>query len=223
MGWITDKLDNKEYVTVQSLYDHFGFTEVLGVASSGRKSISGPICSAAVILPYDHELSIRPIHTIPKARFRELAHDIRDIALYLEVGWADNYSIERMGKDFGLRTSIVAATSLIDEGEQVSMAFVESHRLDPPPKALSRTSIVYHKDLNRLVDIAIAAEIMAKYSKEEYMRHLSEQYPEYNWNKNYGYPTVAHIAAIKAYGITPYHRELKNIKALRGLNLLYNC
>ncbi|WP_370649580.1 ribonuclease HII, partial [uncultured Muribaculum sp.] len=51
-----------------------------------------------------------------------------------------------------------------------------------------------------------AASILAKTHRDEYMRNLHEQYPQYGWNVNKGYPTRAHRAAIAEYGPTPYHR-----------------
>jgi ribonuclease HII len=52
-----------------------------------------------------------------------------------------------------------------------------------------------------------AASILAKTYRDEYMRQLHEQFPQYHWDKNMGYPTKAHYEAIKQYGITPHHRK----------------
>jgi ribonuclease HII len=52
-----------------------------------------------------------------------------------------------------------------------------------------------------------AASILAKTYRDEYMRQLHEQFPQYHWDKNMGYPTKAHYEAIKQFGITPHHRK----------------
>lgn len=52
-----------------------------------------------------------------------------------------------------------------------------------------------------------AASVLAKTYRDEYMLHLHEQYPQYHWDTNMGYPTKAHYEAIQQYGITPYHRK----------------
>ena len=52
-----------------------------------------------------------------------------------------------------------------------------------------------------------AASVLAKTYRDEYMRRLHEEYPQYHWDKNLGYPTKAHYEAIKQHGITPYHRK----------------
>lgn len=52
-----------------------------------------------------------------------------------------------------------------------------------------------------------AASVLAKTYRDEYMFRLHEQYPQYHWDTNMGYPTKAHYEAIRQYGITPYHRK----------------
>ena len=52
-----------------------------------------------------------------------------------------------------------------------------------------------------------AASVLAKTYRDEYMLHLHEQYPQYHWDTNMGYPTKTHYEAIQQYGITPYHRK----------------
>ena len=52
-----------------------------------------------------------------------------------------------------------------------------------------------------------AASVLAKTYRDDYMRQLHEQYPQYHWDTNMGYPTKAHYEAIKQHGITPYHRK----------------
>ena len=57
-----------------------------------------------------------------------------------------------------------------------------------------------------------AASVLAKTYRDEYMLRLHEQYPQYGWDSNKGYPTAAHYAAIQKYGPTPYHRMSFNLK-----------
>ena len=52
-----------------------------------------------------------------------------------------------------------------------------------------------------------AASVLAKTYRDEYMMKLHQQYPQYHWDTNMGYPTKAHYEAIRQYGITPYHRK----------------
>jgi len=66
-----------------------------------------------------------------------------------------------------------------------------------------------------------AASILAKFSRDEYMKKLHEKYPQYMWSKNAGYLTKEHISAIEKFGISPYHRKsfLKKLQT-RQLSLL---
>ena len=57
-----------------------------------------------------------------------------------------------------------------------------------------------------------AASVLAKTYRDDYMRRLHDEYPMYGWNTNMGYPTAEHYAALKQYGITPYHRLTFNLK-----------
>ena len=56
-----------------------------------------------------------------------------------------------------------------------------------------------------------AASVLAKTYRDDYMNELAEQYPQYDWKNNKGYPTKKHRAAIKEYGITPFHRKSYNL------------
>ena len=59
-----------------------------------------------------------------------------------------------------------------------------------------------------------AASVLAKTWRDEYMTALAADYPEYGWDRNMGYPTPEHIAAIEKYGLTPHHRRSFHPKAL---------
>lgn len=57
-----------------------------------------------------------------------------------------------------------------------------------------------------------AASVLAKTYRDDYMLRLHAEYPQYGWNTNMGYPTAEHYAALKKYGVTPYHRMTFNLK-----------
>ena len=82
------------------------------------------------------------------------------------------------------------------------LALIDGNRLPVGLTVPARTIV---KGDGRFGNIA-AASILAKTHRDEYMRNLHEQYPQYGWNVNKGYPTRAHRAAIAEYGPTPYHR-----------------
>ena len=59
-----------------------------------------------------------------------------------------------------------------------------------------------------------AASVLAKTYRDEYMRKLAQEYPQYGWEKNMGYPTPAHVQAIIDHGYTPHHRKSFHLKQL---------
>ena len=75
-------------------------------------------------------------------------------------------------------------------------------------KDLPHTTIV--KGDGKYLSIA-AASILAKTYRDDYMNRLAEEYPQYDWLSNKGYPTKKHRDAIRQYGITPYHRKSYNL------------
>ena len=75
-------------------------------------------------------------------------------------------------------------------------------------KQLPHTTIV--KGDGKYLAIA-AASILAKTYRDDYMNQLAEEYPQYVWRSNKGYPTKKHREAIKQHGITPYHRKSYNL------------
>ena len=82
--------------------------------------------------------------------------------------------------------------------------------------ALPHTTIV--KGDGKYLAIA-AASILAKTYRDDYMNRLAEEYPQYDWRSNKGYPTKKHRQAIREYGVTPYHRLSYNLTGTEELTL----
>ena len=61
-----------------------------------------------------------------------------------------------------------------------------------------------------------AASVLAKTYRDDYMLRLHGEYPQYGWDRNKGYPTAEHYAALKQYGPTPYHRMTFNLKITKS-------
>ena len=88
------------------------------------------------------------------------------------------------------------------------MATASKNILGGRGEALPHTTIV--KGDGKYLAIA-AASILAKTYRDDYMNRLAEEYPQYDWLSNKGYPTKKHRDAIRQYGITPYHRKSYNL------------
>jgi ribonuclease HII len=102
-----------------------------------------------------------------------------------------------------LNASFLAMHRAIEQlNPQPQHLLIDGNRFKPYPD-IPHTCVV--KGDGKYEAIA-AASILAKTYRDDYMNRLHEQYPMYDWNRNKGYPTKAHRAAIRQYGPTPYHR-----------------
>lgn len=172
-----------------------------GCDEAGRGCLAGPVYAAAVILPRDFHDPLLNDSKQMSARNRER---LRTIIEREAVAWAvEAVSAERIDAINILNASF--------EGMSLAAA-----RLDPAPEFLAidgnrfRTSlkIPYRcivKGDATYADIA-AASVLAKTYRDDCMRQLAEEYPQYGWASNKGYPTREHRLAIRRYGLTPYHR-----------------
>ena len=172
-----------------------------GCDEAGRGCLAGPVFAAAVILPADfHDPRLNDSKQM-SARNREL---LRVLIEREAVAWAvEAVSAGRIDEINILNASF--------EGMSLAVA-----RLDPQPGFLAidgnrfrtRLDIPYRcivKGDGKYADIA-AASVLAKTHRDAFMERLAEEFPQYGWASNKGYPTREHRLAIRRYGLTPYHR-----------------
>lgn len=172
-----------------------------GCDEAGRGCLAGPVFAAAVILPPDFHHPLLNDSKQMTERQRDL---LRGVIEREAVAWAvQAVSAER----------IDAINILNASFEGMSLAAAQ---LDPAPQFLAidgnrfRTTLdlpyaCFVKGDGRFADIA-AASVLAKTHRDEYMCHIAEEYPMYNWKQNKGYPTRDHRLAIREHGLSPHHR-----------------
>lgn len=172
-----------------------------GCDEAGRGCLAGSVYAAAVILPDDfrHPM-LNDSKQLTEARREKLRPIIEAEAVTWAVGIVTPEEIDHINI---LRASILAMHRAIDAlGVKPGAIIVDGNRFSAYGDIPFQTFV---KGDGRFGNIA-AASILAKTHRDEYMRNLHEQYPQYGWNVNKGYPTRAHRAAIAEYGPTPYHR-----------------
>ena len=172
-----------------------------GCDEAGRGCLAGSVYAAAVILPDDfrHPM-LNDSKQLTEARREKLRPIIEAEAVAWAVGIVTPEGIDHINI---LRASILAMHRAIDAlGVKPGAIIVDGNRFSAYGDIPFQTFV---KGDGRFGNIA-AASILAKTHRDEYMRNLHEQYPQYGWNVNKGYPTRAHRAAIAEYGPTPYHR-----------------
>lgn len=172
-----------------------------GCDEAGRGCLAGSVYAAAVILPDDfHHPLLNDSKQLTEARREKLRPIIEAEAIAWAVGIVTLEEIDHINI---LRASILAMHRAIDAlSVKPGAIIVDGNRFSAYGDIPFQTFV---KGDGRFGNIA-AASILAKTHRDEYMRNLHEQYPQYGWNVNKGYPTRAHRAAIAEYGPTPYHR-----------------
>ena len=173
-----------------------------GCDEAGRGCLAGPVVAAAVILPknFKHNVLNDSKKLTPKQRL-ELRDEIMKSAIAWSVASVDNEEIDVINI---LRASVKAMHKAID-GLQKEPQFllIDGNRFYPY-KAINHSTVIRGDSI--YFSIA-AASVLAKTHRDEYMDKIHNEFPEYGWNKNKGYPTLFHRAAILKNGITPYHRR----------------
>ena len=173
-----------------------------GCDEAGRGCLAGSVFAAAVILPPDYEnelLNDSKKRTDRKRKqLREIIeHDAVDWAVgIVEPGEIDEINI--------LNASILAMHRALDQLKVRPEAVIVDGNRFKPYRDLPYTTIV--KGDGKYLSIA-AASILAKTYRDDYMDRLAEDYPQYDWKSNKGYPTKKHRQAIRECGITPFHRR----------------
>ena len=177
-----------------------------GCDEAGRGCLAGSVYAAAVILPSDYDNpSLNDSKKLSEKKRNALRREIEHDAVAWAVGVVTPEEIDKINI---LKASILAMHRALDQLKVRPQAIIVDGNRFTPYHDLPYTTII--KGDGRYQPIA-AASILAKTHRDEYMARLAEEYPQYDWLSNKGYPTKAHREAISRYGITPYHRRSYNL------------
>ena len=177
-----------------------------GCDEAGRGCLAGSVYAAAVIFPEDYENAALNDSKQLSARRRE---QLRDIIIRDATAWAVGIvTPDEIDHINILNASILAMHRALDQLTVRPEAIIVDGNRFKPYQSLPYTTIV--KGDGKYLSIA-AASILAKTFRDDYMDELAQEYPQYDWLSNKGYPTPKHRDAIRQYGITPYHRKTFNM------------
>ena len=173
-----------------------------GCDEAGRGCLAGPVVAAAVILPdgYSHPYLIDSKKLSEKRR-----EEMREVIMRDAVAWCvAQCSPEEIDEINILNASIEAMHRALHGLKLRPGAIIVDGNRFKPFEDIPHTTVV--KGDGKYANIA-AASILAKTTRDRLMTELHEQFPAYNWQKNKGYPTADHRAAIAANGPCEWHRK----------------
>lgn len=179
-----------------------GFEFEVGTDEAGRGCLSGPVVAAAVILPpnFEHEL-LNDSKQLSEKKRTELRPYIEENSLAYAVAFIDNNEVDELNV---LQASITAMhRSIAKLTIEPQYIIVDGNKFKPYKNIPYKTVV---KGDAKYMSIA-AASVLAKTYRDAYMEKIHNEFPDYFWIKNKGYPTKQHREAIKKFGVTKYHRK----------------
>ena len=177
-----------------------GVKRLCGVDEAGRGPLAGPVCAAAVILPQNCEIQgLNDSKKLTEKKREALFDLICAAAVSYGIAFATVEEIEEyniLGATFMAMNRAIAKLDPAPE-----LALIDGNRsagIEIPSRCVVGGD-------GKCADIA-AASVLAKVTRDRYMRQMAELYPQYGFEKHKGYGTKAHYEAIRAYGPSPIHR-----------------
>src|SRR6201994_2478447 len=173
-----------------------------GCDEAGRGCLAGPVFAAAVILPpnFKHKLLNDSKQLSEDVRYK-LRKEIEKKAIAYAVASVDNVEIDEINI---LNASFLAMHRAIEKLHLEPQFLIIGGNRFNKYKSVPHQCIV--EGDAKYFSIA-AASILAKTYRDDYMKQIAEEHPQYDWHKNKGYPTIKHRETVMAHGYTRYHRR----------------
>ncbi len=174
----------------------------VGCDEAGRGCLAGPVVAAAVWLPENYDLPDLTDSKVVKKKDRDrLRQLILEQAITYGIGICTPKEIDEHNI---LWASVLAMHKALDQiKEKPEIILVDGNRFKPYQNWQHRTVVKG----DALVPAISAASILAKTERDRIMEEYHDQFPQYNWKTNMGYPTKEHREAIRLYGATDLHRK----------------
>lgn len=177
-----------------------------GCDEAGRGCLAGAVYAAAVILPPDFR---NELLNDSKQLTERQRYDLRPVIQREALAWAVGVVAPQEIDEINiLNASFLAMHRAVDALKvRPQHLLIDGNRFRPY-SGIPHTTVV--KGDGKYLSIA-AASVLAKTYRDDYMLRLHAEYPDYGWDRNKGYPTREHRAAIALHGTTPYHRRSFNL------------
>lgn len=188
------------------------YEQIAGLDEAGRGALAGPVVVGAVIFPkqYIHLLKslrgVRDSKQLTPIKRQQLIPQIKKISLAWGIGFSSAKEIDEVGIVPAVR---LAAMRALGKLSIFPNYLLTDFRLELPELDISQTAIV--RGDQKSLSIA-SASILAKTTRDEMMRELDEQYPQYHFSNHKGYGTLLHRTKIKQIGYSAIHRKTFKLK-----------
>ena len=197
---------SRRRVPGQAAFDWRAPGPTAGVDEAGRGPLAGPVVAAAVILDPGRPIAgLADSKTLAPARRERLAAEIRSLSLAWALGAADAAEIDAL--------NILQATMLAMRRAVAGLGVAPAHVIVDGNRCPALDGLGFDCTVAAVVaaDATVpgvsAASILAKCARDELMCRLEAVYPGYGFARHKGYPTAAHLAALRRLGPTPVHRR----------------
>lgn len=196
---------------IEKEYLNKGYKLICGIDEAGRGPLCGPVCAAAVILPVNCEIEgINDSKKLSEKKREAIFDVIKEKAVAYSVAMASAKEIDSINI---LQATFLAMRRAVGNlSEAPDLALIDGNQ--KPGLDIDEVTIV--KGDSKCISIA-AASILAKVTRDRYMRELDERYPQFCFAKHKGYGTKLHYEMIREYGICDEHRRTF-LKKLFGEN-----
>lgn len=178
-----------------------GYDIVAGIDEVGRGPAAGPVTIAAVILqPGASFEGLRDSKLVAPKRRLDLDRQIRQQAIAIGIGWANNRYVDEHGVTAALRFAGSQAINQLNESPHaIILDGVHDYLMLP-------CHTVTMAKADQTSTCVAAASIIAKVARDRYMELLHDAYPQYGFAGHKGYLAASHIEALQQHGPSPYHR-----------------
>jgi ribonuclease HII len=177
---------------------------IAGVDEAGRGCLAGPVVAAAVVFFKNQTIEgLRDSKRLSANKREQLFQIIKDESQEYSIGLANHLEVDQYNI---LKATMLAMQRAIDKLHQNDIQVL----IDGPHCPVMRLNMSLRLEPkiggDNLYSTVAAASVLAKVTRDQFMEKMHIKYPQYQFDKNKGYPTKVHISAIKEFGPTPIHR-----------------
>lgn len=177
-----------------------GYKYICGIDEAGRGPLAGPVSVGCVIMPLDDMIDgINDSKKLSEKKREALYDIILDKAISYSIVLVDNVTIDRLNILEATKSAMIEALSKLRVSPDLVLIDAVKLNCDYQQRSIIKGDATSYN--------VAAASILAKVTRDRLMREYDAKYPQYQFEKNKGYGTKAHIEALKEYGPTKIHRK----------------